>query len=60
MGAFDLALGNIFGSNSFNMLLLAPLDFVHHMERRRLILKPDALPIILLMLAAPTTVYWLR
>jgi cation:H+ antiporter len=26
MGAFDLALGNIFGSNSFNMLLLVPLD----------------------------------
>lgn len=24
--AFDLALGNIFGSNAFNMLLLAPLD----------------------------------
>ena len=28
MGAFDLALGNIFGSNSFNMLLLVPLDLV--------------------------------
>ena len=27
-GAFDLALGNIFGSNSFNMLLLVPLDLV--------------------------------
>jgi cation:H+ antiporter len=26
MGAFDLALGNIFGSNSFNMLLLCVLD----------------------------------
>ncbi|MBM3226301.1 MAG: sodium:calcium antiporter [Candidatus Tectomicrobia bacterium] len=26
MGAFDLALGNIFGSNAFNMLLLLPLD----------------------------------
>lgn len=25
-GAFDLALGNIFGSNTFNMILLAPLD----------------------------------
>jgi cation:H+ antiporter len=28
MGAFDLALGNIFGSNSFNMLLLVPLDLL--------------------------------
>ncbi len=28
MGALDLALGNIFGSNSFNMLLLVPLDMV--------------------------------
>ncbi|MCC7440553.1 MAG: sodium:calcium antiporter [Bdellovibrionales bacterium] len=29
MGAFDLAVGNIFGSNSFNMFLLLPLDLVH-------------------------------
>jgi type VI secretion system protein VasG len=29
MKAFDLALGNIFGSNSFNMILLVPLDLVH-------------------------------
>ncbi len=29
MGAFDLAVGNIFGSNSFNMILLLPLDFIH-------------------------------
>lgn len=29
MGAFDLAVGNIFGSNSFNMLLLIPLDWIH-------------------------------
>lgn len=26
MGAFDLAIGNIFGSNAFNMMLLLPLD----------------------------------
>lgn len=26
MGAYDLALGNIFGSNTFNMLLFIPLD----------------------------------
>lgn len=28
MNAFDLALGNIFGSNCFNMLLFVPLDVV--------------------------------
>lgn len=28
-GAFDLALGNIFGSNTFNMLLLTPLDALY-------------------------------
>jgi cation:H+ antiporter len=28
MKAFDLAIGNIFGSNCFNMLLFAPLDLV--------------------------------
>jgi cation:H+ antiporter len=92
MGAFDLALGNIFGSNSFNMLLLVPLDLVqpgpllsvvsathaftclatvlitaiavmgqlYHMERRRFFIEPDAALIILLVLGALTTVYWLR
>lgn len=29
MGAYDLALGNIFGSNAFNMILLAPLDMFY-------------------------------
>jgi cation:H+ antiporter len=29
MGAFDLAVGNIFGSNAFNMVLLFPLDVAH-------------------------------
>jgi len=29
MGAFDLAVGNIFGSNAFNMVLFFPLDIVH-------------------------------
>jgi len=28
MGAHDLAIGNVFGSNAFNMLLLIPLDLV--------------------------------
>lgn len=29
MGAFDLAAGNVFGSNAFNMVLLVPLDAVY-------------------------------
>jgi cation:H+ antiporter len=29
LGAVDLAVGNVFGSNSFNMLILVPLDFFH-------------------------------
>ncbi|MFO1040681.1 MAG: hypothetical protein U0941_02795 [Planctomycetaceae bacterium] len=29
MGAHDLAIGNVLGSNAFNMMLLAPLDLVH-------------------------------
>jgi cation:H+ antiporter len=28
LGAFDLAIGNIYGSNAFNMVLLFPLDLV--------------------------------
>jgi len=29
MRAYDLAIGNIFGSNAFNMLLFVPLDLLH-------------------------------
>lgn len=29
MGALDLAIGNAFGSNAFNMILFMPLDVVH-------------------------------
>lgn len=29
MGAFDLAVGNIFGSNAFNMLILLPADLAY-------------------------------
>jgi cation:H+ antiporter len=29
MGSPDLAIGNIFGSNAFNMLLFVPLDFIY-------------------------------
>lgn len=30
LGSHDLAIGNIFGSNAFNMILFAPLDLAHH------------------------------
>ncbi len=92
MGAFDLALGNIFGSNSFNMLLLVPLDLVqpgplltvvsaahgftalaavlitavavmgqlYRMEQRRFLIEPDAALIVILVLGALTTVFWLE
>lgn len=29
MGAYDLAIGNVFGSNAFNMILFVPLDAIH-------------------------------
>lgn len=29
MGAFDLAVGNLFGSNAFNMLVFLPMELVH-------------------------------
>jgi cation:H+ antiporter len=29
MKAFDMAIGNVFGSNCFNMVLFVPLDFFH-------------------------------
>lgn len=89
MGAYDLALGNIFGSNSFNMVLIIPLDFVaanpilatvssshllaclatigisavaimgqlFQVEKRRLMLEPDASIVILLVLGAVAAIY---
>jgi cation:H+ antiporter len=29
IGAIDLAIGNAFGSNAFNIVLFVPLDFLH-------------------------------
>jgi cation:H+ antiporter len=29
LGAFDLVVGNVFGSNAFNMMLFVPLDFAY-------------------------------
>jgi cation:H+ antiporter len=89
MGAYDLALGNIFGSNAFNLAMLLPVDIasngpllsrvspthavtalwvvivtavavigeLYHVERRRRVLEPDAVMVIVLVLLALWTVY---
>jgi len=88
-GAFDLAVGNIFGSNSFNMLILLPVDYfyegsllgsaslahvttagcvilvtsvaisglLYRAEKRYFLLEPDALLVIVLVLASLGAVY---
>lgn len=92
MGAYDLALGNIFGSNAFNMAMLLPVDIasdgpllssvspthaltafwvvlitsvavigeLYHVEKRRRALEPDALMVIVLVIAALGSVYLQR
>jgi cation:H+ antiporter len=92
MGAFDLAMGNVFGSNAFNMVLLFPLDLVHsgpvlaavspnhaltalatvvvtsvaimgqlyQVEKRIRFLEPDAVLVIVLVVAALVALYYLR
>lgn len=93
LGAFDLAVGNVFGSNAFNMVLLLPLDIafregsifaavspnhaltclavilvscvavagqLYQVERRIKFIEPDALLIILLVVAALALLYFIR
>lgn len=92
MRAFDLVVGNAFGTISFNLLLLAPVDFfyqgslmadsssthtvtalaailtisvaimgqLYHAEKRRRIVEPDAILVILLVCGALGLVYLLR
>lgn len=92
MGAVDMAVGNIFGSNSFNMMTLLPVDLcqpgsllaavspthavtaasvilitavitvglLYRVEKRFWIIEPDAILVILLVIAALATVYYLR
>lgn len=89
MGAHDLAIGNVLGSNAFNMLLLIPLDLVHkgpilaavsrnhaitclaaivatlvvvlgqlyQVERRRLLIEPDASLVIAVVFGALWLIY---
>jgi cation:H+ antiporter len=92
IGARDLAVGNIFGSNSFNMALLAAVDgfyegsllsavspthavtatsvivvtsvammgLLYRAEKRLWMIEPDALLIMVLILAALYAIYQLR
>lgn len=89
MGAHDLAIGNILGSNAFNMLLLIPLDLVHkgpllaavsknhaitclativatlivvlgqlyQVERRRVLIEPDASLVIAVVFGSLWLIY---
>lgn len=89
MNSLDLVVGNVFGSNAFNMILFAPLDAVHpgtllasvspahtvtsfavivattvailgqlyHIENRRRFCEPDALLLLLVLVAAMFLVY---
>lgn len=93
MGAFDLAVGNVFGSNAFNMVLLIPIDVVYRegsllaavspnhaltclasivvtcvavagqlyqVERRKKLIEPDAMLVIVLIFGAIGLLYWIR
>ena len=89
IGAHDLVIGNVFGSNAFNMALFVPLDLAHrgpllaavspnhaltglaavlatlivvlgqlyHAERRRRVIEPDALLVILVIGGALWIIY---
>lgn len=89
-GSIDLAVGNVFGSNAFNMALFLPLDAMfpgsifaaasgahtisafavivascvvvigqlYHEERRTRFLEPDALTVLLIIVAALALIYY--
>lgn len=89
MKSFDLVIGNVFGSNAFNMILFLPLDGTHpgslfadispshavtslavilattvavlgqlyHVEKRRRVVEPDALLMLLILGGALFLVY---
>jgi cation:H+ antiporter len=91
LGSIDLAIGNIFGSNAFNMLILGGLDFaqpgsllsvvsplhcvtaifvmlatsitimgqLYHVEKRRWLVEPDAIVVILIVVGSLGLVYML-
>jgi cation:H+ antiporter len=51
LGAIDLAIGNAFGSNAFNMILFAPLDFVHQESLLATVSPRHAITCVAAMLA---------
>jgi cation:H+ antiporter len=91
-GAFDLAVGNVLGSNAFNMVILLPADaffdgslleaaspthaltatcvilatgfaalgLLYRPERRYWIVEPDAVLVIVVVLASLALIYYLR
>ena len=91
-GAYDLAVGNVFGSNTFNMVILLPVDgffdgsilsaastthavtaacviiitsvvvlgLLYRPEKRYWVIEPDALLVIVLVIASLGLVYHLR
>lgn len=56
MGAIDLAIGNIYGSNSFNMILLAPLDLFHEGSLLAAVSKAHLLTCLAVILATSVAV----
>ncbi|MCB0417858.1 MAG: hypothetical protein H6617_04060 [Bdellovibrionaceae bacterium] len=90
-GASDLAIGNVLGSNAFNMVILVALDFVvegpvlsrvssthaltaictifvttiaimsqlYRLEKRKILVEPDAYLVLILVLASLGLVFWI-
>jgi cation:H+ antiporter len=71
-GAYDLAIGNTFGSNAFNMVIFLPLDMAHdgslfaavavlgqlyRIEGRIPLCEPDSLLVLLIVVGALLLVY---
>lgn len=56
MGAFDLAIGNVFGSNTFNMILLVPLDLLHRGSLLAAVSKAHVLTCLATVLATSVAV----
>lgn len=56
LGAHDLAIGNIFGSNAFNMILLAPLDAIYPGSLLAALAPGHALTCIAVVLATQVTI----
>jgi cation:H+ antiporter len=56
MGAADLAIGNVFGSNAFNMILLAPLDLAQRESLFAVVSQRNAVTCIAAVLATQVAV----